>query len=114
MKREFPFDLAMKALEVTWSSLPPATADTRSTFLDFLLVLKLKFSNPFIFATWSLNTSNFISCCSRVHDIISIKVLKNKLDDFQDLNEAGICHFKGKLVPAILTLRLELSPPFTV
>ncbi|XP_023342780.1 uncharacterized protein LOC111712415 isoform X2 [Eurytemora carolleeae] len=29
MKREFPFDLAMKALEVTWSSLPPATADTR-------------------------------------------------------------------------------------
>jgi hypothetical protein len=29
MKREFPFDTALKALEVTWSSLPPATADTK-------------------------------------------------------------------------------------
>jgi len=29
MKREFPFDMALKALEVTWSSLPPATADTK-------------------------------------------------------------------------------------
>jgi len=29
MKREFPFEKALKALEVTWSSLPPATADTR-------------------------------------------------------------------------------------
>merc|ERR1719193_2351199 len=29
MKREFPFDMALKALEVTWSSLPPATADSR-------------------------------------------------------------------------------------
>ena len=28
MKREFPFEMALKALEVTWSSLPPATADT--------------------------------------------------------------------------------------
>ena len=28
MKREFVFDHALKALEVTWSSLPPATADT--------------------------------------------------------------------------------------
>jgi len=28
MKREFAFDYALKALEVTWSSLPPATADT--------------------------------------------------------------------------------------
>jgi len=28
MKREFAFDFALKALEVTWSSLPPATADT--------------------------------------------------------------------------------------
>jgi len=29
MKREFVFENALKALEVTWSSLPPATADTK-------------------------------------------------------------------------------------
>ena len=29
-------DLAMTALEVTWISLPPATADTRSTFFLYL------------------------------------------------------------------------------
>ncbi len=28
MKREFAFDSALVALEVPWSSLPPATADT--------------------------------------------------------------------------------------
>merc|ERR1719270_2707436 len=28
MKREFAFDNALRVLEVTWSSLPPATADT--------------------------------------------------------------------------------------
>jgi hypothetical protein len=39
MKREFPFDLALKALEVTWSSLPPATADTKVNFIhQFTLV----------------------------------------------------------------------------
>lgn len=29
MKREFAFENALKALEVSWSSLPPATADTK-------------------------------------------------------------------------------------
>jgi hypothetical protein len=40
MKREFPFDTALKALEVTWSSLPPATADTKvlSTVIVLLLL----------------------------------------------------------------------------
>ena len=28
MKREFAFENALRVLEVTWSSLPPATADT--------------------------------------------------------------------------------------
>ena len=28
MKREFAFEDALRALEVTWASLPPATADT--------------------------------------------------------------------------------------
>jgi hypothetical protein len=44
MKREFPFDTALKALEVTWSSMPPATADTKvlSPVVLFLPVLWIR------------------------------------------------------------------------
>jgi hypothetical protein len=49
MKREFPFDTALKALEVTWSSLPPATADTKvlSPVVLFLPVLWIRIGPGF-------------------------------------------------------------------
>jgi len=51
MKREFAFDNALRVLEVTWSSLPPATADTmvelwETRFSPVLSPSSLELSKP--------------------------------------------------------------------
>ena len=51
MKREFAFDNALRVLEVTWSSLPPATADTmvelwETRFSPVLSPSNLELSKP--------------------------------------------------------------------
>ena len=65
MKREFPFEMALKAMEVTWSSLPPATADTRVSLWEMRFSPKI-----------SPSTKDLSKPCDTPYGNVSVRLKK--------------------------------------
>ena len=84
MKREFPFEMALKALEVTWSSLPPATADTN------LCLWETRFSPKM-----SPSTSDLSKPCETAYGkVAALRKLSvdRQLSDNTDVRKRSVCN----------------------
>ena len=88
MKREFPFEMALKALEVTWSSLPPATADTN------LCLWETRFSPKM-----SPSTSDLSKPCETAYGkVAALRKLSvdRQLSDNTDVRKRSVCN-RGRI-----------------